>query len=111
MCNLIFNNLPKKIPFLVAEISSNHNGSLIQAKKLIETAKTYGADAVKLQSYTPSTITIKSKRGEFLIKKGLWRGKTLWDLYEKAQTPFEWHKELFDYAKKLKITFFSTPFY
>jgi pseudaminic acid synthase len=107
---LIFNNLLKKTPFFVAEISSNHNGSLIQAKKLIKTAKTYGADAVKLQSYTPSTITIKSKRSEFLIKKGLWRGKTLWDLYEKAQTPFEWHKELFDYAKKLKITCFSTPF-
>ena len=107
---MIFNNLLKKTPFFVAEISSNHNGSLIQAKKLIETAKTYGADAVKLQSYTPSTITIKSKRSEFLIKKGLWRGKTLWDLYEKAQTPFEWHKELFDYAKKLKITCFSTPF-
>ena len=107
---MIFNNLLKKTPFFVAEISSNHNGSLIQAKKLIKTAKTYGADAVKLQSYTPSTITIKSKRSEFLIKKGLWRGKTLWDLYEKAQTPFEWHKELFDYAKKLKITCFSTPF-
>jgi pseudaminic acid synthase len=96
--------------FFIAEISANHCGSIEHAKKLIYTAKIYGADAVKLQSYTPSTITIKSKRSEFLIKQGLWKGKTLWDLYEKAQTPFEWHKDLFDYAKKLKITCFSTPF-
>jgi pseudaminic acid synthase len=96
--------------FFIAEISANHCGSIEHAKKLIYTAKIYGADAVKLQSYTPSTITINSKRSEFLIKKGLWKGKTLWDLYKKAQTPFEWHKELFDYAKKLKITCFSTPF-
>jgi len=107
---LIFKNSLNRNPFFIAEISANHNGSLKKAKKLIEAAKKYGADAVKLQSYTPSTITIKSKRIEFLIKKGLWKGKTLWDLYKKAQTPFEWHKELFDYAKKLKITCFSTPF-
>jgi pseudaminic acid synthase len=107
---LIFKNSLNRNPFFIAEISANHNGSLKKAKKLIEAAKKYGADAVKLQSYTPSTITIKSKKIEFLIKKGLWKGKTLWDLYKKAQTPFEWHKELFDYAKKLKITCFSTPF-
>ena len=107
---MIFKNSLNHNPFFIAEISANHNGSLKKAKKLIEAAKKYGADAVKLQSYTPSTITIKSKRIEFLIKKGLWKGKTLWDLYKKAQTPFEWHKELFDYAKKLKITSFSTPF-
>jgi len=107
---LIFKNSLNHNPFFIAEISANHNGSLKKAKKLIEAAKKYGADAVKLQSYTPSTITIKSKRIEFLIKKGLWKGKTLWDLYKKAQTPFEWHKELFDYAKKLKIICFSTPF-
>jgi len=107
---LIFNNLLKKTPFFVAEISANHNGSLIQAKKLIKTAKIYGADAVKLQSYKPETITIESKKKDFVISGGLWNGKTLWDLYKKAQTPFEWHKELFDYAKKIKITCFSTPF-
>jgi pseudaminic acid synthase len=107
---LVFINSLKHRPFFIAEISANHNGSLKNAKKLIEAAKKYGADAVKLQSYTPGTITINSKRSEFLIKKGLWKGKTLWDLYTKAQTPFEWHKELFDYAKKLKITCFSTPF-
>ena len=107
---MIFKNSLNRNPFFIAEISANHNGSLKKAKKLIEAAKKYGADAVKLQSYTPSTITIKSKRTEFLIKKGLWKGKTLWDLYKKAHTPFEWHKELFDYAKKLKIICFSTPF-
>jgi pseudaminic acid synthase len=99
-----------KNSFFIAEISANHCGSIKHAKKLIYIAKIFGADAVKLQTYTPSTITIKSNRSEFLIKKGLWKGKTLWDLYKKAQTPFEWHKELFDYAKKLKITCFSTPF-
>ena len=107
---MIFKNSLNRNPLFIAEISANHNGSLKKAKKLIEAAKKYGADAVKLQSYTPSTITIKSKRTEFLIKKGLWKGKTLWDLYKKAQTPFEWHKELFDHAKKLKIICFSTPF-
>ena len=107
---MIFKKTLNHKPFFIAEISANHNGSLKIAKKLIQAAKKYGADAVKLQSYTPSTITIKSNRREFLIQKGLWKGKTLWDLYQKAQTPFEWHKKLFDYAKKLKITCFSTPF-
>ena len=100
----------KKSPFFIAEISSNHNGSLTRAKQLIKLAKNYGADAVKLQTYTPNTLTIKSNKSDFKIKGGLWNGKTLWDLYKKAHTPFEWHKELFDYAKKLKITCFSTPF-
>ena len=107
---MIFKNSFNHKPFFIAEISANHNGSLEKAKKLIKVAKKYGADAVKLQSYTPSTITIRSKRNEFLIREGLWKGKTLWDLYKKAQTPFEWHKELFDYAKKIKIICFSTPF-
>ena len=105
-----YKNPLKKSTFFVAEISANHNGSLLHAKKLIKIAKKYGADAVKLQTYTPETITIKSNKLDFKIRGGLWSGKTLWDLYEKAQTPFEWHKELFDYAKKLKITCFSTPF-
>jgi hypothetical protein len=107
---LIYKNPLKKIPFFVAEISANHNGSLFDAKKLIKIAKKYEADAVKLQSYTPDTLTINSDKPDFKIAKGLWKGKTLWKLYEKAQTPFEWHKELFDYAKKLKIICFSTPF-
>jgi len=107
---LITKNPLKKTPFFVAEISANHNGSLLHAKKLIKIAKKYGADAVKLQTYTPDTLTIKSDNQDFKITGGLWNGKTLWDLYAKAQTPFEWHKELFNYAKKLKITCFSTPF-
>jgi len=105
---MVFNNY--KTPFFIAEISANHCGSIIHAKKLIYTAKIYGADAVKLQTYTPDTITIKSDKKDFKIKRGLWNGYTLWDLYKKAQTPFEWHKDLFSYAKKLKITCFSTPF-
>ena len=105
-----YKNPLKKSPFFVAEISANHNGSLLHAKKLIKIAKKYGADAVKLQTYTPDTITIKSNKSDFKIKGGLWNGETLWDLYKKAQTPFEWHKELFDYAKELKICCFSTPF-
>ena len=100
----------RKTPLFIAEISANHNGSLDQAKRLIKTAKKYGADVVKLQTYTPSTMTVKSSKRDFRIKKGLWGVNTLWDLYEKAQTPFEWHRELFDYAKKLKIIIFSTPF-
>ncbi len=107
---MISKNLLKKTPFFVAEISANHNGSLFQAKKLIKIAKKYGADAVKLQTYTPDTLTIKSNSPDFKIRGGLWNGKTLWDLYDKAKTPIGWHKELFKYAKKLKITCFSTPF-
>jgi pseudaminic acid synthase len=97
-------------PLFIAEISANHNGSLAQAIRLIKTAKKYGADAVKLQTYTPDTMTIKSSNSDFKIQGGLWKGSTLWDLYEKAQTPFEWHKDLFDYAKKINIVCFSTPF-
>jgi len=110
MYSLKYKNSLKKTPFFVAEISANHNGSLLHAKKLIKIAKKYGADAVKLQTYTPETLTIKSNKIDFKIRGGLWSGKTLWDLYEKAQTPFEWHEELFDYAKKIGIICFSTPF-
>jgi len=99
-----------KYPFIVAEISANHNGSLNQAKKLIKLAKTQGADAVKIQTYKPETMTIDSNSGKFKISKGLWKGETLWNLYKKAQTPWSWHKEIFSYAKKIKITIFSTPF-
>ena len=107
---MIFDYPLRKKPFFIAEISANHAGSLSHAKKLIYTAKKYGADVVKLQTYTPDTLTIKSNKSDFRIKGGLWNGKTLWDLYKKAQTPFEWHKELFSYANKLKIICFSTPF-
>jgi len=99
-----------KLPFLVAELSSNHNGDIERAKKLIKCAKKNGADAVKLQTYTPDTMTIKSDKKYFMIKKGLWKGYKLWDLYNQAQTPFHWHKELFKYAKKIGILCFSAPF-
>ena len=100
----------KKSPFLVAEISANHCGSLSLAKKLIKCAKLYGADAVKLQTYTAETMTINSDNKKFIIKSGLWKGYKLWDLYKEAHTPLEWHKELFRYAKANKIKIFSTPF-
>tara|TARA_Y100001970_G_scaffold294132_1_gene447359 strand:+ start:12404 stop:13438 length:1035 start_codon:yes stop_codon:yes gene_type:complete len=97
-------------PFFIAEISANHCGSLKIAKKLIDDAKKYGADAVKLQTYTPDTMTLNIKKKKFLINNGLWKGKKLWDLYNIAQTPYEWHKILFSYARKKKIECFSTPF-
>ena len=103
-------NLLKKKPFIIAEISANHNGSLSLAKKLILSAKKNGADAVKIQSYTPSSMTINSAKKDFIIKKGLWKNQKLWNLYEKAQTPFNWHKELFEYSRKKNINLFSTPF-
>lgn len=100
----------KKMPFFVAEISANHSGDITKAKKLMFEAKKYGADAIKIQTYKPETMTIKSNKNLFKIKKGLWKDYYMWDLYKKAYTPYEWHKDLFNYAKKLKITLFSTPF-
>lgn len=103
-------NFLKKKPFFIAEISSNHNGLISQAKKLILTAKKNGADAVKLQTYLPETMTINSRKKDFLMSSGIWKGKTLWDLYVKAHTPYTWHEELFKFAKRNKITCFSSPF-
>tara|TARA_Y100000768_G_C23971493_1_gene680805 strand:+ start:398 stop:1414 length:1017 start_codon:yes stop_codon:yes gene_type:complete len=97
-------------PYIIAEISGNHNGSLDRAKELIKLAKENGADCVKIQTYTPDTMTIKSNKDDFLIKGGLWDGYNLWDLYDWAQTPFEWQKELFGYANNIGITMISTPF-
>ena len=97
-------------PFLIAEISANHCGDFNLAKKLIKCAYENGADAVKLQTYTADTMTIKSKKKYFKIKDGLWKGYMLWDLYNKAHTPLKWHKELFKYGKSLGIKVFSTPF-
>ena len=98
------------LPYVIAELSANHNGSIKKAMQLIEVAKNAGADAVKLQTYTPDTITLKSDRDEFKIKGGLWDGQTLYELYEKAFMPWDWHKPLFDYARQLGITIFSSPF-
>ena len=99
-----------RFPFLIAEISANHSGSLNKAKKLIKEAKETGADAVKLQTFDANMMTINSSNKDFLIKNGIWKGYKLWDLYKKAQTPLEWHYELFKFAKKLKIKIFSSPF-
>ena len=97
-------------PYFIAEISANHVGSLKIAKNLIKIAKFYGADAVKLQTYTADSMTLNSNKKKFLVSSGLWKGEKLWNLYDKAKTPYEWHSKLFAYAKKLKITCSSTPF-
>ena len=90
-----------KKPFLIAEVSANHCGSLDIAKKLILTAKKNDADAVKLQTFEADTITFNSNKKYFKIKGTLWNGYNLWKLYDEAHTPKNWHKPLFDYAKKI----------
>jgi pseudaminic acid synthase len=100
-----------KKSFIVAELSANHNHSLDLALGTIKAAKEAGADAVKLQTYTPDTMTIDCDNGYFQIKQGtLWDGMTLYELYNQAYTPWEWHKELFEYAHSIGIEIFSTPF-
>lgn len=97
-------------PYIIAELSANHNGKLETALKLIEEAAKAGADAVKLQTYRPDTITLDSDADDFKIKGGLWNGRTLYELYMEAHTPWEWHQPLFDHAKNVGITIFSSPF-
>ncbi|WP_081138275.1 pseudaminic acid synthase [Halomonas sp. BC2] len=97
-------------PYIIAELSANHNGKLETALKIIEEAKVAGADAVKLQTYTADTITLNSSAEAFQIHGGLWDGKTLYQLYQEAHMPWEWHEPLFEHARKLGITIFSSPF-
>jgi pseudaminic acid synthase len=99
-------------PFIIAEMSGNHNQSLERAKEIIKAAADCGAHAVKLQTYTADTMTIDHRGGLFDItdKKSLWYGRNLYELYQEAHTPWAWHKPLFDYAKELGILCFSTPF-
>lgn len=97
-------------PYVIAELSANHNGRLDTALKLVGEAKLAGAGAVKLQTYRPDTITLDCDSDEFRIKGGLWDGKTLHELYAEAHMPWAWHAPLFEHARKLGITIFSSPF-
>lgn len=101
---------PSHPPYIIAELSANHNGSLDTALTIITEASRAGADAVKLQTYRPDTITLDVQRPEFYVSGGLWDGRSLYDLYEEAHTPWEWHPVLFEHAKKTGITIFSSPF-
>ncbi len=96
--------------YIIAEMSANHAGSIERAKEIIRAAKEAGADCVKIQTYTPDTITIDCDAEYFQVKKGTWEGENLYSLYGKAFTPWEWHQELFDEAARVGIDFFSTPF-
>ena len=99
-------------PFIIAEMSGNHNQSLDRAMELVEVAADSGAHAVKFQTYTAETMTLDISEGDFLISdpKSLWHGRNLYDLYDEAHTPWEWHEELFDHAKSLGMIPFSSPF-
>ncbi len=101
---------PHHPPYVIAELSANHNGSLENALQLIDIAASAGAAAVKLQTYRPDTITLDSDAEEFQITEGIWAGHTLYDLYEDAHTPWDWHKPLFNRAAERGITIFSSPF-
>lgn len=101
---------PAFSPYVIAEMSANHNGNLQAAFNIIEQAKKAGADALKIQTYRPDTITLNSNLPDFQIKDGLWSGRTLYELYEWAHTPWEWHTPLFEHARRVGITIFSSPF-
>lgn len=104
-------DLTKDGAYIIAELSANHNGSIENALKTIKAAKDIGANAIKLQTYTADTLTLNCNREDFIIKGGtLWDNKSLYDLYSDAYTPWEWHKELFQYAREIGIDIFSSPF-
>ncbi len=104
-------NLETDGTFIIAELSANHGGKIEIAKKTIKAAKEIGADAIKLQTYTADTITLNSDKDDFIIKGGtLWDNQKLYDLYKEAYLPWEWHQELFDYARSIDIDIFSSPF-
>lgn len=97
-------------PYVIAEMSANHNGDISNAYKIIDVAKASGADALKMQTYTADTLTIDSELPDFQLTEGLWAGRSLYQLYQEACTPWDWHKALFDYARKIGVTMFSSPF-
>jgi N-acetylneuraminate synthase len=101
---------PEQPPYIIAELSANHNGSIELALKTIKMAKEMGADAVKIQTYTADTMTIDCDNEDFKIEGGLWHGYNLYQLYQEAHTPYEWHDKLFTYAREIGITLFSSPF-
>lgn len=104
-------DLNKDGTFIIAELSANHNGNLQNALDTIKAAKETGANAIKLQTYRADTLTLDCDKDDFIIKGGtLWDGKKLYDLYKEAYTPWEWHKELFEYARSLDLDIFSSPF-
>jgi len=104
-------NLQTDGTFIIAELSANHGGNLQNALDTIKAAKEVGADAIKLQTYTADTMTLDCNKEDFIVKGGtLWDGKTFYELYQEAYTPWEWHKELFAYAREIGIDIFSTPF-
>ena len=98
------------LPYVIAEMSANHNGDINNAFKIMDMAKDAGADAVKMQTYTADTLTLNCDLPDFQLKEGLWAGRSLYSLYQEAYTPWEWHKPLFEYARKLGLTLFSSPF-
>lgn len=97
-------------PYIIAEISCNHGGKVENAIELIKQAKKAGASAVKTQCYEPQTITLNVNKPDFILQDGLWKGRTLWELYKTAQTPFSWQKHLYQYAQDIGITIFSSVF-
>lgn len=97
-------------PYIIAELSANHNGVIDKALETITEAHKRGAHAIKLQTYSADTMTISEKTEEFMIRGGLWDGYNLYELYEQASTPFKWHKKIFEHARAVGITCFSTPF-